>query len=261
MLRSAPKRIVITGASSGLGAALALYYAAPGVDLLLTGRNPERLTHVTDQARAKGAQVDYICLDVRDCDALSAWLIDRDRAAPIDLVIANAGISGGPRDGLEAPMQVDDIYAVNVMGVMNTILPLLLRMLARRHGHIALMSSLAGFAPWPGAPAYAASKAAVRIHGLALRTALRHTGVSVSVICPGFVDTPMTAVNPYSMPWIINPERAAKIIAKGLLNRRALITFPKRAAFAARFIGMLPIFLQERILSFAPSKPARDVKS
>ncbi len=260
MPRSVLKRIVITGASSGLGAALALHYAGPGIDLLLAGRNGERLERIADQARAKGAQVDYICLDIRDQDALSAWLMDRDRAKPIDLVIANAGISGGPRDGLEQATQIDEIYAVNVTGVMNTILPLLPRMVARHHGQIAIMSSLAGFAPWPGAPAYAASKAAVRIHGLALRTALRQTGVSVSVICPGFIDTPMTAVNPYPMPWMMGANHAAKIIAKGLFNRRALITFPKCAAFTARFIGMLPIFLQERVLSLAPSKPARDVK-
>lgn len=250
-----PRRIVITGASSGLGAALAYHYAGAGIELCLTGRDGARLREVALGCTARGANVNYICADVRDGETLQQWLLDQDRQAPIDLVIANAGVSGGPRDGLESTTQVKQIYDVNVQGVMNTILPLLPRMQARRHGQVALMSSLAGYAPWPGAPAYAASKAAIKTHGLALRTALWSSNVRVSVICPGFVATPMTAVNPYHMPWLIDTDRAAKIMMDGLARNRAVIAFPLRAALAARFVGALPATLQRWLLARTPAKP------
>lgn len=250
-----PQRIVITGASSGLGAALAYHYATPDIDLLLTGRDGVRLRETALACTARGANVNYICVDVRDANLMYQWLNDQDRARPIDLVIANAGVSGGPRDGLESPAQIKQIYDINVQGVVNTVIPLLSRMVARGGGQIALVSSLAGFAPWPGAPAYAASKAAVLTHGLALRTSLYRTGVRVNVICPGFVDTPMTKVNPYKMPWLMDAKDAAVAVADGLERNRAIIAFPWQASMVVRLIRILPYGLQRRLLAPLPSKP------
>src|SRR5260221_8506800 len=185
--------ILITGASSGLGAALALRYARPGVRLALTGRDPARLAAVSTDAECHGATVERAIIDVTDRSGLRNWIEAIDDRIPLDLVIANAGISGGTSGETESEDQARRIVDVNVLGVLNTIYPMIPRMQARRRGSIALMSSLAAFRGLPGAPAYGASKAAVKVLGEALRGVLINDGVSVSVICPGFVSTPMTA--------------------------------------------------------------------
>ena len=167
-----PKHILITGASSGLGAELARTYAGPGMTLALTGRDTARLEAVAEQCRAQGATVETAVLDVTDAAALEGWMLARDDALPIDLAIANAGISAGTGGDTEPVEQVRRIFAVNVDGVMNTVLPLIPRMQARRRGQIALMASLAGFRGFPGAPAYCGSKAAVKIYGEGLRGVL-----------------------------------------------------------------------------------------
>ncbi|MGB1077133.1 MAG: SDR family NAD(P)-dependent oxidoreductase, partial [Bdellovibrionales bacterium] len=165
------KTILITGASSGIGEALAYSYAQEGCCLLLTGTNEVRLNKVSEKCKDMGALVSAKIIDVRDQEALNIWLCEEDNKTPIDLVIANAGISGGT-SGLEEEKlmsQIRTIYDVNVMGVLNTIEPVLNKMVERRKGQVAFMSSMASYAPWSGAPAYANSKTAVRYLGHALR--------------------------------------------------------------------------------------------
>lgn len=250
-----PRRVLITGASSGIGAALAARYAVPGRELLLMGRDGARLRSVALQCTGRGAIVHYICADVRDADLLHQWIVDQDRRDPIDLVIANAGVSGGPRDGLETAGQIRQILDINVQGVMNTITPLVARMVERQAGQVGIVASLAGFAPWPGAPAYAASKSALITYGLALRLAVAPHGVRVSVICPGFIDTPMTEINDYRMPFMIQADQAARKTEEGLLRDRAIISFPWQAALAVRVLRILPFWMQRLLLSGLPSKP------
>ena len=249
-----PRSIVITGASSGIGAALAAAYAGPGIRLALTGRNAERLATVADACRQAGAEVSAAPLDVTDAAALAAWLGDIDHASPVDLVIANAGISAGTGQGREPAAQIRAIFAVNLDGVLNTVMPLLPAFQARRHGQIAVMSSLAGFRGFPGAPAYCASKAAVRVWGEALRGDLREDGIEVSVICPGYIASPMTAVNKFHMPMLMPADRAARIIQRGLTRGRARIAFPWPVYAAAWLIGCLPPALTDPLLSLLPRK-------
>lgn len=249
-----PRSIVITGASSGLGAALARAYARDGVTLALTGRDRPRLAAVADACRLQGAAVRTAAIDVRDRAQLAEWLYESDQARPIDLIIANAGVSAGTGGGEEGAEQAARISAINVDGVLHTVLPLAPRMAARRRGQIALMSSLASFRGFPGAPAYCASKAFVRVWGEALRGEMASYGVGVSVICPGFVDSPMTAANKFKMPLLMPAERAAAIIVRGLARNRARIAFPWRLYAAVRFIAALPPLVMDPLLARLPRK-------
>jgi len=255
------KTVLITGASSGIGAALALYYAEKGRTLLLTGRNHARLDAVGAACLEKGAQVETATLDVSERQAMQDWIAAMDSKHALDLVIANAGISGGtgshqgPLHG-EHPEQVRQIFKINLDGVLNTVEPALPFMLARGRGQIAIMSSLASFGPWPGAPAYGASKGAVRLYGEALRGALMHTGVRINVICPGFVESRITAANDFPMPFFMSADKAARLIAKGLAKNKARIAFPFSSYFLAGFLGVLPPGFVLRFLCRLPRKPA-----
>lgn len=236
----APAAILITGASSGLGAALARGYAAPGVRLVLFGRDSARLEAVAEAVRALGAAAETAAVDVTDQAAMAAAVAAADEAGPLDLVIANAGVGPGGAEGADAAAKGRRILAVNLDGVLNTVDPIRPRMAARGAGQIALMSSLAGFRGFPGMGPYAASKAAVRIYGEALRVELRPRGVRVSVICPGFVRTPMTDGAKFPMPMLMEVEDAAAAIRRGLERGRPLIAFPWPVHAGSRFLAALP---------------------
>ena len=250
-----PKTVLITGASSGIGHALALEYAIPGVTLLLTGRNRERTEEIAKACAARGAAVKTSLTPVTDRDAFKKELLAWDDSHAIDLVIANAGVSGGSgKQGGETDDQFRDLMNINLDGTFNTVNPLIPRMTARKKGQIALMSSMAGFRGMPNAPAYSTSKVAVRAYGEALRPLLKADGVEVSVIFPGFVKTPLTDVNKFPMPWLITPEKAAAFIRRGLACNRARIAFPWQMHLLARFIAALPLCIGDFILSRAPKK-------
>lgn len=253
-----PKSILITGGSSGIGEALALAYAAPGVVLALTGRNAARLEAVAEACRGRGATVVTGQIDVREAETLAAWIAAVDRDHPLDLVIANAGISAGTGTFGENARQARDILAVNLDGVVNTVLPALAAMRPRRRGQVAIMSSLAGFRGFPGAPAYCASKAAVRVWGEALRGMVRRDGIGVSVICPGYVRSPMTDRNDFPMPFLMSAERAPGIIRRELTADRARIVFPRRLFAAVWLLALLPPAWTDPLLARLPEKSARD---
>ncbi len=234
------KTILITGASSGLGAALARCYAAPDQHLVLTGRDADRLERVAAECRRKGASVTTHCCDVTDAAPFISWLEEVDRHTPIDLVIANAGISAGTGGGGESLDQVKKIFATNIDGVLNSVHPLIEPMKRRGRGQIALISSIAGFRGSPTAPAYSTSKAAVRVYGQALRGMLAPHGVTVSVICPGFIKTPMTDANDFPMPLKMEADKAAHIIRRDLEQGQALIVFPFMMGVLARLQNLLP---------------------
>lgn len=254
----APRTILITGASSGLGSALALHYAAPGVTLHLQGRNEERLMRVADMCAASEASVHAQPLDVTDAPAMEQWMQRADAATPIDLVIANAGISAGIGGGGENAQQARAIFSVNIDGVVNTLQPLIPAMVARKRGQIAIISSLAGLRGLPSSPAYSASKACVRTYGEGLRGWLAPQGVEINVVCPGFVRTPMTDVNPYPMPLMMNADKAARIIAQGLAKNQARIAFPRALYWPLWWLTCLPVSLTDRYFARLPGKPSFD---
>ena len=241
------KSILITGASSGLGAALARAYAAPGVHLHLGARRADLLAAVAESCRDKGADVSERTIDVTGADDMAAWIGQAHQTRALDLVIANAGISGGTSGGPESGAQVRAIFAVNVDGVFNTVLPAI-PLLAGGRGQVGIMASLAGHR------AYCGSKAAVKVWGEGLRGDLAAQGIGVSVIMPGFVTTPMTAVNDFAMPFLMSPERAAAIIMRGLARNRPRIAFPAPTSFIAWLLGALPPAITDRLVRAAPKK-------
>jgi short-subunit dehydrogenase len=249
-----PRHILITGASSGIGAALAFTYAAPGIILSLHGRKAERLERTAAQARRRGAEVATHMGDVTDAETMAAWIKERDKAAAIDLIIANAGISGKTSRIEEIDDQSKTVFAVNVSGVFNTIHPALPLMKERGFGQIAIVSSLAGFRGFAGSSAYAASKAAVRVYGEGLRAEMAPYGVEVNVICPGFIKTPMTDANPFQMPFLMSPERAARLIRKGLADNKARIAFPWQMYAIVRFLAALPQPMMDFVAARLPKK-------
>lgn len=233
--------IVITGASSGIGEAVALDYARPGAALALTGRDAQRLEAVASACRAKGAIVVADTIDVTERERFAAWLKAFDDAHPVDLILANAGISvDKDNSSIDDFAVIRRTFDVNVNGVLNTVEPLLDRMIARRRGQIAVVSSLAAFIGLPYSASYNASKAAVRVWGESLRYVLKKHDIGVSVICPGFVVSRMTAGAPFPMPFLMSSARASSIIRRGLANNRARIAFPIGTKAAVWLGAVLP---------------------
>jgi short-subunit dehydrogenase len=245
-----PTNIVITGASSGLGRALAAGYAGPRTRLGLVGRDAGRLGQVARQCADKGAGVVTAQLDVRDAEALAIWLASFDDAGPVDLVIAAAGISAGPPPNAAtepAGLAIRQI-GTNMLGCMNTIEPLLPRLLARGTGQIAVVSSVAGYRGLPYSPGYSASKAGVRAYGEALRALLRPRGIRVSVVVPGFFDSPMTDRFHGDKPFLVSLERASAIVRRGLDRGQPRIVFPRLLALGLQAADLIPAWLGDRIL-------------
>jgi len=251
-----PRAILITGASSGIGEALARRYAGPGRSLFLSGRDEARLETVAAASTALGAEVSTQIIDVGDQQAMADWIADIEAHTPLDLVIANAGISGGTGGdnlrGLDAATR--EMFRINVDGVFNTVHPALTAMRTRQRGQIAIVSSVAGFIGLPSSPGYGASKAAVRSYGEALRGRYARDGVAVSVICPGFVESRITAANKFRMPFLMPVDKAAGIIVRGLARNRGRIAFPWPMYATIRLAAMLPVFVVERLFSRLPDK-------
>jgi short-subunit dehydrogenase len=242
--------VAITGASSGLGASLARAFAAPGVTLGLVGRDQTRLAATAAACAQAGAATRVGAIDVTDAPALGAWLIEHDRAAPLDLLIANAGISAGPppdatSEGLAlAARQV----TTNLLGAMNTIEPLIPAFVARGRGRIAVVSSLAGYRGLAFSPGYSASKAGNRAYGEGLRALLAPHGVGVSVICPGFFESPMTDRFKGPHPFGVSLETATRIVMRGLARGKRRIVFPWPLAFGMRAADLMPAWLGDIVI-------------
>lgn len=251
------RHVLVTGASSGIGRALAVACAAPGVALHLGGRDAGRLAATAAACAAAGAEARPQVVDVRDRDAMAGWIAGAGR---LDLVFANAGISAGTGGSTEPADQARAIFETNVTGVLNTALPALAAMAAQApgpdglRGRIAVIASLAAFIAVPGAPAYCASKAAVQRWAEALDATERRRGIRLHAVCPGYIRTPMTDANAFPMPLLMEPEAAARQTLAGIAAGRVRIAYPFPTYLAARIGGALPPGLRAALFSAVPSK-------
>ncbi len=240
---------VITGASSGIGRELAKVLAAEGWKVGLIARRRDRLGELADEIHQAGGESACAAADVgnRNQTRESIEAI-RGALGPIDLLIANAGI-GMPT--LLDPVNVEDIeqmFRVNVLGVVYAIEAVLPEMLHRGRGHLAAVSSLAAYKGMPGESAYCASKAAVNYYLEGLRIHLRDRGIAVTTICPGFVRTPMTAVNEFYMPWLLEADEAARRIVRALRRRRKVYNFPWQTSLLMKLTRWLPDWVLARTM-------------
>ncbi len=249
-----PRSVVVTGASSGIGLALARHYLERGATVAVVARRSELL-----QALAVEFPQKVFCysLDVRDADAISDAANDFMAHAGVpDIVIANAGVSRGTlteyAEDIDAFQQVFDI---NVMGMVKTFQPFLNAMREAKRGKLVGIASVAGFRGLPGSGAYSASKAAAISYLESLRVELCDSEIKVVTICPGYIKTPMTDVNPYSMPFILEVEDAAQRMAKVIERGCAFAVIPWQMALVGRAMKLLPNWLYDLILKNATYKP------
>lgn len=250
-MASAPLKVFITGASSGLGAALARFYGERGARLGLTGRRPEGL-----HAAAAGLDAQLYPADVRNPaamrDAAESFL---DTVGSPDIVIAAAGISVGTLTEEPGDTEVfRAVMEVNVLGLVHAFQPFITPMRARR-GVLCGISSVAGVRGLPGGGAYSASKAAATVYLEALRLELRSSRIAVVSVAPGYIDTPMTRVNPYPMPFRMTASTAAAKVARCIALRRAYSVIPWQMAGVAGLLKWLPIPVYDALFEKAPRKP------
>jgi short-subunit dehydrogenase len=229
----------VTGASKGIGRALALRLARDGWSVAASARTNTELEALAAEGRA-GA-LHPLVLDITDASATPDTIAAIEaKLGPIDLAVLNAGtyVPTGV-----APFEAKafrDQFEINVMGTVNGLAGLVPRMTARRSGHIAVVASVAGYRGLPNAAAYGATKAALINMCEALKVELEPHGVAVSVICPGFVKTPLTDKNSFPMPFLISAETAAEEIARGLASGRFEIAFPRVFAGIMKTLRVMP---------------------
>ena len=248
------RRIFITGASTGIGEALARHYAAADTEFGLFARRRELLEKLASSLPGRTA---LYPADITDTSAIEAAAKDYlSRFGTPDLVIANAGISIGTRgDEIADVEKLRRVLDVNVAGLAATLAAFAPAMRAKRSGILCGIASVAGFRGLPGAGAYSSSKAAAIAWLEALRAELVGSGVSVVTICPGYIDTPMTQVNKYRMPFIISADDAAQRFAFAIAAKRRIAVIPWQMALVARLMRAMPGWLFDRLSARAPRKP------
>jgi len=241
------KSVVLTGASGGLGIALAARLAAPGRHFLVMGRDMARLTQAQQAVHQAGATAELAQLDLRDFEKTRATVEDFDARHPIDLLIINAGVKAGNAAGIEPSAEFQRVIAVNLTATINLIQSALPAMERRQSGQIAIISSLAAISPHADLLSYSASKAGLAAYGTALRRALRQSGIDVSVVLPGFIDTVMTKRQRGPTPLLMSADTAAGIIVRGLARNKSKIAFPKLLIGLSWLMERLPAPLADRI--------------
>ena len=247
-------KIFITGASSGIGESMARFYARRGVQLGLVARRADFLARLADELEPRPA---VYALDVRDPIALKHAANDFiARFGVPDIVIANAGVSRGTLTEIEDDLKVfQEVFDINVMGMVNTFYAFIEPMKLQKQGTLVGIASVAGFRGIPGGGAYSASKAAAIRYCESLRVELRSEGISVVTICPGYIKTPMTAVNKFKMPFLIDVDEAVARFARAIDAKTSFTVIPWTMGLAARILRLLPNWLYDRVFSRMPRKP------
>ena len=248
------RKIFITGASSGIGESMARFYARQGVQLGLVARRADFLNRLADELEPRPA---VYPLDVRDAAALRSAAADfTNRFGVPDVVIANAGVSRGTLTEMADDLKIfQEVFDINVMGMVNTFHAFVEPMKQQKHGTLVGISSVAGFRGIPGGGAYSASKAAAIRYCESLRVELRSEGISVVTICPGYIKTPMTAVNKFKMPFLIDVDEAVVRFARAIDAKTSFTVIPFSMGIAARVLRVVPNWLYDRVFSRMPRKP------
>lgn len=248
--------MIITGASSGIGLALAQCYAQRGAVLGLIAR---RKTELDLLAARLAVPVHVYPADVRDAAAMQAAAADFiARHGSPDIVIANAGISIGTLTEFPEDLALfQEVIDINLMGMVKTFQPFLAAMRAAGRGSLVGIASVAGYRGLPGAAAYSASKAAAISYLESLRVELAPTSLKVITICPGYIATPLTAKNPYPMPFLLSADAAARNIAAIIERGKPFAVFPWQMAIVARLLHVMPRWLYDKVFRGAPRKPRR----
>lgn len=240
------RRVVITGASSGLGAALARELSGRGAAVALLARRGERLAALADTIRSAGGVAAWREADVTDDAGLTEALDGvADELGGADVVVANAGFGRSEPPSRFKPGRARTVYDVNLTGMLRLIDWALPRFLESRAGHIVGVSSAASYIAAPHNAAYCGSKAAMRLHLQSLRLSLASHGIAVTTICPGFVRTELTDLNRHPMPFLWETDRAARVMADAIAKRRGEIVFPWQMKLILAFAKRLPTSLQE----------------
>ena len=254
--------VFITGASSGIGCALARHYAAQGAVLGLAARRGEHLEALSATLADLGAKT--ICnypLDVSDALAVMAAATDFiAKAGAPDIVIANAGVSSGTLTECHEDLEtIRRIFEINVYGMAATFSPFIAAMREAtrngRSGRLVGIASVAGIRGLPGAEAYSASKSAAITYLESLRLEMRDSGIKVVTIAPGYIETPMTAINPYRMPFLIPADEAARRFARAIAKGTSYTVIPWQMGVVAKVLRLLPNALYDRLFANAPRKP------
>lgn len=256
------QKVFITGASSGIGSALARLYAKQGAFLGLAARRGDQLQTLAKALTSAGAtQVHCYPLDVTDAAVLRLAAEDFiARLGVPDIVIANAGVSGGTLTECVEDLEViKRILEINVYGMAATFSPFIAAMRKNaksgKPGRLVGIASVAGIRGLPGAEAYSASKAAAITYLESLRLELRSSGVKVVTIAPGYIETSMTAVNPYRMPFLLPADEAARRFVRAIERGSSYTVIPWQMGIVARLLRLLPNALYDRLFANAPRKP------
>jgi NADP-dependent 3-hydroxy acid dehydrogenase YdfG len=241
MTDAAAARIFLTGASAGIGEALATAYAGPGVTLGLVARRADRLGALAEKLKATGCRVIPYTADVTDAAEMKRTaLAFCEAAGGVDLAIANAGIGLSDKLADGDASGLAEMFRVNVVGVANTLLPLIPKMMAQRSGHIVTIGSVAGFRGLPGKAGYSATKSAVKTLMDGYRSSLAPHGIRVTTICPGFVESELTARNKYPMPFIIPAAKAAGLIRRAVARDAKTYIFPWQMRLLVPLFSLVP---------------------
>ncbi|HEY0664705.1 MAG TPA: SDR family oxidoreductase [Gallionella sp.] len=254
--KSANLSVIISGASGGIGRALARLYLGQGAVVAALARRGQLLAELSEEFPGR-----VYCYVLDICDGLAVQQAVNDfisRTGVPDVVIANAGVSVGTLTEYAEDIDAfEQVLEVNVLGMVKTFQPVIAAMRAEGRGTLVGIASVAGFRGLPGASAYSASKAAAISYLESLRVELHGSGVKVVTICPGYIRTPMTSANPYPMPFMLDADDAARRMARDIARQSRFSVIPWQMGLVGQLLRWLPRGLYDRLFAKAPHKPRR----
>lgn len=246
-------RIVITGASSGLGEALALHYATKDNKLVLIARREDRLSDVAQRCRDKGAEVETIIADVNDFERMKE-IGARLSVRSIDRIILNAGVSVGHSGGVTPFADFERLFKTNFLSVHALLEPIIPKLIEQTSGEVVFISSLASLFTMPTSIAYSSSKRALNAYAEGLHYQLRPYGITVMTIMPGFIDSEMTQKNRFKMPFLMSTEEGIARITHAIERKKIRFAFPFRFYLMIRIVSLFPQSLRDKIVNFTNFK-------